>query len=94
MTARKIIIVLAVLLCLFGLAGSALAMTSTNYRLDWFTPLTTNGGGSAASTHYAVNITIGQTARSLSTSTSYSAGLGYWYGVNGSFRVFLPLIMK
>jgi hypothetical protein len=69
-------------------------MTSTNYRLDWFTPLTTNGGGTATSANYAVNIAIGQTVLGASSSSSHQTGLGYWYGVGILHRILLPLIMK
>ncbi len=91
---RKPLIILPILM-LSGLllAQIVLAMASTNYRLDWSTALT-GGGGSASSTHYAINFTVGQSAIGTSTSTSYKAGLGYWHGVSGSYRVFLPLIMK
>jgi hypothetical protein len=77
----------------FLLAGSVLAMRSTNYWLDWFTPATGGGGGPASSTSYAANFTIGQTACGLSSSTNYEAGLGYWYGLGGS-KVYLPLILN
>ena len=40
-------ILLAVVVSLV-LAGSVLAMSSTNYTLDWFTPLTSGGGGAAS----------------------------------------------
>ena len=75
------------------LVSTASAMSSTNYRLDWFTPLTTGGGGAASSTHYAVNYTIGQTASKASASTHYQAGLGYWAGLV-EYRVYLPLVLK
>ncbi len=83
-----------VLLAVFVLAGGALAMSSPAYRLDWFTPLTSGGGGAMSSAHYAVNFTVGQTASGASTSTNYKVGLGYWYGVSRSYRVYLPLILK
>jgi hypothetical protein len=76
------------------LAGSVLAMGSTNYRLDWFTPGTGGGGGPAGSTNYAVNFTIGQTASGLSSSANYGAGLGYWYGGLGGYKIYLPLILN
>jgi hypothetical protein len=76
------------------LSQVALAMSSTHYKLDWFTPLTGGGGGAASSTHYAVNFTIGQSAYNASASMSYKAGLGYWYGAAGGYRIFLPLILK
>jgi hypothetical protein len=76
------------------LAGSALAMSSTNYRLDWFTPLTSGGGGSASSTNYAVNLTVGQTVIGASSSTSYEACLGYWCGGAAGHRIYLPLVLR
>ena len=86
-------ILLAVVVSLV-LAGSVLAMSSTSYRLDWFTPLTGGGGGAASSTNYAVNLTIGQAAIGGSSSANYAAGLGYWYGVEQQFRVYLPIVIK
>jgi len=89
---RKII--LFTLLLLLLLAHGAQAMSSTNFALDWFTPLTSNGGGPSSSTNYAANFTIGQTVIGASSSTHYSMGLGYWYGIFQQFRMRLPLIYK
>ncbi len=76
------------------LASGVLAMSSTNYALDWYTPLTGGGGGPASSTGYAVNFTVGQTAiGSTSGSTNYGACLGYWCGA-ARRRIYLPLMMK
>ncbi len=88
------LMVLMVLLCALWLAQNALAMSSTHYRLDWFTPLTTGGGGAANSAHYAVNFAIGQTASGLSASANYEASLGYWSGAMAEYRVFLPVVLK
>ncbi len=86
--------VLLALVALLLLAGNALAgMSSANYRLDWYVLLTGGGGGPASSTNYQVNLTIGQTARGLSTSTNYQARLGYWYGLVG-YKIYLPLVLK
>ena len=93
MNERKTIALLVVLLCVL-LTGSALAMSSTNYRLDWFTPLTSGGGGAASSTNYAVNLTVGQAAIGGLSSANYAAGLGYWYGVEQQLRVYLPIVLK
>lgn len=94
MNRKRLVVLLMVLLCALWLAQVTLAMSSTNYRLDWFTPLTSGGGGAANSTNYAVNLTIGQAAIGGSSSTNYSVGLGYWYGVEQQFRVYLPIITK
>ena len=93
MNERKTIALLVVLLCIL-LTGSALAMSSTNYRLDWHTPLTSGGGGAASSTDYAVNLTIGQAAIGGSLSANYATALGYWYGVEQQLRVYLPIVLK
>jgi hypothetical protein len=90
----KRIAISLIVIALLLLAGSALAMSSDNYRLDWFTPLTGGGGGPASSAHYAVNFTVGQTAIGSSDSTHYQAGLGYWYGVDVGHRIYLPLVLK
>ncbi len=79
---------------LFLLVGSALAMFSTNYRLDWYTPLTGGSGGVASSASYAVNLTAGQTALGVASSPNYRVCLGYWCGAVGQWRVYLPLIPR
>ena len=92
----RFVAIIGALVVLYLLAGMALAMSSANYRLDWFTPLTSGGGGSASSTNYAVNLTMGQAAIGGSSSANYTAGLGYWYGygVEQSFQVYLPVVIK
>ena len=94
MRKRLLVAIVVVLLGGLLLAQIALAMSSTNYKLDWFTPLTGGGGGAMSSANYAANFTVGQTASGASTSTNYQVGLGYWYGVGRSYRVYLPLIWK
>jgi hypothetical protein len=69
-------------------------MSSANYHLEWFTPLTSGGGGAASSANYAINLTIGQSVTGASSSANYQTGLGYWYGVASGYRVYLPLILK
>ena len=86
-------ILLAVVVCIV-LAGSAMGMSSTNYRLDWFTPLTSGGGGAASSTNYAINLTIGQAAIGGLSSDSYAAGIGYWYGVATQYKIYLPVVLR
>ena len=87
----------ATILVLTGLmvaVSSALAMSSATYRLDWFTPLTSGGGGHAASASYAADLTIGQTAIGQASSVSYGTGLGFWYGMVDWFRVYMPLVLR
>jgi len=86
--------ILLTLIVLLLLAGSAIAMSSTNYRLDWFTPLTSGGGGAASSTNYAINLTVGQAAIGGSSSANYAVGLGYWYGAAAQYKIFLPIVLR
>ncbi len=85
--------ILPTLAALLLLAGSVLAMSSANYRLDWFTPMISGGGGPASSAHYAINLTVGQTAIGASAGEHYGTGLGYWYGMT-FFRIFLPSVIR
>ncbi len=94
MNRKLLILLLLVLLCALWLAQGALAMSSTNYKLDWFIPLTSGGGGAVSSANYAANFTVGQTAIGASASTNYGVGLGYWYGTAGGYKIYLPLILK
>jgi hypothetical protein len=89
---RKTLLLLITLSCIL-LTGKALAMDSTNYRLDWFTPL--NGsGGAADSTNYAISFTVGQTTAGASDSVSYKGCLGYWCETDVAFKIYLPLVLK
>lgn len=84
-----------ILIILLLWTGSALAMSSPNFRLDWFTPMTGGGGGPASSAHYAANFTVGQTVVGSSASEHFGSGLGYWYGLlSYIINHFLPLVMK
>ena len=90
---RTITLLILLILLLWG--GRALAMSSPNYQLAWFTPVTGGGGGPASSAQYAVNFTVGQTVVGASASENYGSGLGYWYGLLSEiFHNFLTLVMK
>jgi hypothetical protein len=94
---KRITIPIFVLICLL-VAGSVLAASSTNYRLDWFTPLTGGGGGTAGSANYTVSFTVGQSTIGTSASENYVVCTGFWCGianrVANAIKVYLPLILK
>jgi len=81
------------LLALTILAAQVMAMSSAHYKLDWFVPLT-GSGGSASSTHYAVNFTVGQSAIGSASSTGYGACLGFWCGAAVEYKIYLPLVLR
>ncbi len=75
-------------------ATNVMAMSSMNYRFEWFTPGTSGGGGTMNSTHFAANVTVGQTISGHSDSTNYTTGLGYWSGVPLEWLLHLPAILR
>ena len=87
-------ILLALLIIFLLLTSSALAMSSANYKLDWFVPLTGSGGSEMSSDNYKAYVTIGQTAIGASASANYGACLGYWCGQLPGGRLHLPLILR
>lgn len=74
--------------------GSILAMSSPGFQLSWFVPLTSGGGGHASSAAYSADVTLGQTAVQGAASSSYEIDMGYWLGAEGSYQLYLPLIVK
>ena len=91
----KLLVTLIVILALLLTAGSTLGISSPNYVLDWFVPLTGAGGEAAASASYTAHFTVGQTATGSSGSASYAAGLGFWYGIGEQIKnIFLPLVLR
>lgn len=90
------VILLGILVITLG-AGIALAGTpkgsSANYAIPW--DVVAAGGGEMASTNYALKGTVGQGAIGPGSSSSYTIGAGYWYGLGEqSLQVFLPFINK
>jgi hypothetical protein len=95
---RHIFILAAALLAVLALASGAQAMSSENYALDWMV-LLNGGGGAASSANYSAHLTFGQTAPGTASSSGYSAGLGYWFGMVQEsaaefLRLHLPLILR
>jgi hypothetical protein len=90
---KRITLPLVLLICLV-IAGSALAGSSENYRLDWFTPMTSSGGGTASSANYTVSFTVGQSVIGTASSGDYEVCTGFWCGLARAIKVYLPLILN
>ncbi len=54
----------------------------TAYDIPWMS--INGGGGDVSSTNYRLMHSVGQSAIGYTSSTNYSAGIGYWYGVGGT----------
>jgi hypothetical protein len=92
----RFLLLLTLVLLLF-LAQTVSAMSSDHYVLNWYTPLTTSGGGRASSANYSINLTIGQTTIGNASNTNYHLGLGYWAGLIDLLQTWivqLPIILK
>lgn len=90
---KRIILPLVLLICLL-IFGSAMAGSSDNYRIDWLTPLTGSGGGTASSANYAVSFTVGQSAIGSSSNGDHEVCIGFWCEALSLFKIYLPLILK
>ena len=89
---RKVIILTMVLLLL--LVSSVQAMNSANYAIDWMIPLTSGGGGTIASSNYAIQYSVGQSAVGVSDSTHYATNMGFWQNFITNLRTWVPIIYK
>jgi len=78
----------------FALLAGALAMTSANYGLKWFTPGTSGGGGPSGSANYAAKFTVGQSVIGTSSSANYGAELGFWHGMERIWYHYLPIVIQ
>lgn len=71
--------VLLSLFFLFGIASTAMAMSSLNYRIDWDS-LNTGGNEFATSTNYFLHDTVGEVAPGTSSGSAYQLAAGYRAG--------------
>ncbi|MBI5028979.1 MAG: hypothetical protein HZB51_00530 [Chloroflexi bacterium] len=88
---RFIAVMLALLLTLV-IAHSALAMSSTNYKIEWILAGNASSGGVVTSTNYAARVTIGQNATGNVTGPTYRGTLGYWHVIFS--QTYLPIILR
>jgi hypothetical protein len=79
-------------LLLLLVAGAVWARSSGNYAIDW--EVMSGGGAPASGGNVTLDGSLGQTAVGPSTSSSYSLGAGYWTGMEGEQRIYLPLVLR
>lgn len=90
MKTRRIVLTLLVILVL---AGSTMALTSSNFSVPWLQNLSGSGGSTMKTTYYTADVTIGQTTIFSSHTDKFTAIMGYWTAFPLG-AVFLPLITR
>jgi hypothetical protein len=90
---KRVAIILTLVLLLL-LVSSVQAMNSANFALDWMIPLTSGGGGAVASSNYAIQYSVGQSAIGETDSTNYGTNMGYWQNFITYLRTWVPVIFK
>jgi hypothetical protein len=86
--------ILLILLLLLLLVSSVQAMNSANFAIDWMIPLTSGGGGAAASSNYAIQYSVGQVVVGESDSTNYASNMGFWQNFITYIRTWVPVVYK
>ena len=93
---RRIVVASLLLLLLLlsqGLSAGVLAGSSANYKVDW-SNLLAGGGGTASSTAYRAQITVGQTVDRAAQSPRFEIQMGYWAAGDSTNSIYLPLIKR
>jgi hypothetical protein len=91
----KLIFLLAVLLLAGLAAGAAWAMSSANYRMDWYEiPPGTGALGRTASANAVVYDSFGPFGVISMSSSDARLRLGYWAGAEPGFKLFHPLQLR
>ncbi len=80
--------------CLIVALGTGIVLArSDSHAIPWDT--IAGGGSEMSSASYAINGTIGLPVIGPGSSSNYSIGAGYWYGVgDGSSQLFLPVVIR
>jgi hypothetical protein len=90
---NKIAAFALLLVVLILLIGGVDAQSSENYHLERVT-LSKGGGGTASSTNYQVQATIGQVSVGTQSSEYGEACLGFWCGFEHLYHLLLPIIQR
>jgi hypothetical protein len=90
---KSIFLWLMVVVLLISAVAVVSAMSSPNFRLDWYVNISGAGGGRSSSTLYTADFTIGQNAVSAASGPNFSAGMGYWAAFPFNTYLFLPEIV-
>lgn len=90
---KKPVLLLLLVLALLLVAAAAYAMSSTNFRLNWYEFQAGSGEPRMTSVNFAIDVSASELAAVTSSSTNYAVRMGYWSAFPGS-RVFLPMTLR
>ncbi len=95
MSSRKALILAGILVgSLLLVAVTVRAEVSmAGYTVQW-SVLGGGGGPTMSGSGYTINSTLGQTGIGAASGSGYQAGSGFWYGVERTYAVYIPLVMK
>lgn len=94
MKKKRVLLILGMLLFALLLWNGVQAMDSDHYAIDWMVPMDSSGGGKSTSTNFIIQLTVGQSVVGHSSSSDYTTGLGYWYGLFQEIWTYLPILFK
>jgi hypothetical protein len=89
---KIIVILLAMVLSVVLVAGTAFAQTGDGFDLSWNVMGGGGAGGPLTGSGFSLRGTINQTAIGTFSDGTFWAGNGYWHGV-GQYRIYLPLVL-
>jgi hypothetical protein len=91
MNMKRAILLSPIVLALL-IAPIVAAQGGGGYDLTWKT--IDGGGGESEGGGYSLSGTIGQPDAGVLTGGGYTLNGGFWGGVGGSYRIYLPLVVK
>ena len=93
-TVALLLLALCALAVSAGAGRVALAQSGGGFDLSWH--VAGNGGGPMTSSSFQLNGTVGQpgVGVGLTEGGSHQVGPGFWYGIGGEHRIYLPLVVR
>jgi hypothetical protein len=92
MNRRKLILLAVALFCCLLAAGGVLAQGNVT-TIDWWV-VSSGGGPASGGGAVALNGTLGQPIVASVGNTPVFLGMGYWYGADAEYVVYLPLALR
>jgi hypothetical protein len=95
---KRYLLLIALVILAAVIVSSAWAAPTADYAITWYTidggGGTLSGSGGIGYSAYMLDGTLGQPDAGVLTGGGYTLAGGYWGGLIGVYRVYLPLIFK